>query len=89
LTELAPRKSLDDLTKLGRSWQDAGLGRMIELSEDGRRSVHFALNEKAVFEVNKLNQRSIFGRIQSVDFSNWIALGALVVSIIALFKPGS
>jgi hypothetical protein len=62
---------------------------MIEVSENGLHSVHFSLNEKAVFEINKLNQKTIWGRLQSVDFSNWIALGALVVSIFALFKSGS
>ncbi|MFN3456089.1 MAG: hypothetical protein ACK4Z8_00770 [Novosphingobium sp.] len=89
LTELAPKKSLAELTATGRAWQKAGLGTMIEQSEEGRRSVHFSLNDQAVFEVNRLNQQSIVGRVQSVNLSNWIALSALVVSIIALFKPGS
>ena len=62
---------------------------MIEQSENGHRTVHFALNDRAVYEVNRLNQQTIWGRMQSVNISNWIALGALVVSILALFKPGS
>jgi len=62
---------------------------MIEASEEGKRSVHFALNDEAVMAVNRLNQQTIFGRIRSVNRSDWIAIGALIVSVIALFRPGS
>lgn len=89
LTELAPRRSLQELTELGRAWQAANLGSMMEVSEDGRRSVHFSLNDTAVLAVNRLNQKSITGRILSINRSDWIALGALIVSFFALFKPGS
>ena len=89
LTELAPKKSFEDLTTLGRLWQNAGLGRMFEMFEEGRRSVEFSLNEQAVFEINKLNQKTILGRLGSVNLSNWIAIAALAVSIFALFKSGS
>ena len=89
LTELEPRRSLEELTAVGRAWQAADLGSMMEVSEDGRRSVHFSLNDAAVLAVNRLNQKSIIGRIRSVNRSDWIALGALVVSFFALLKPGS
>jgi hypothetical protein len=89
LTELFLSRSLDDLTEVGRDWQKAGLGNMIEASDCGRRSVHFALNDQAVMAVRRMNEASFSGRISSIGWSNWIAAGALAVSIIALFKPGS
>ena len=89
LTELAPKETLETLTSVGREWQSAGLGSMIEQSESGVRSVHFALNDDAVVAVRQMDESSIVGRAKSVGWSNWIAFAALTVSIIALFKPGS
>ena len=89
LSELAPRRSLEELTELGRAWQAAELGSMMEVSEEGRRSVHFSLNDTAVLAVKQLNQKSLVGRIRAINRSDWIALGALVISFFALLKPGS
>lgn len=88
LTELAPKRSLDVLRKLVRLWEKAGLGQVLEPTENGRDIVVFSLNGKAVFEINKSNQKSIWGWLQSVCFSNWIAFGALVLPIFALLSRG-
>jgi hypothetical protein len=89
LSNLSPNRSLNELTEIGRQWQKAGLGILIEQSEHGRRSVHFSLNDQAIMVVRKLDEQSIFGRLKSVNRSDWIAIGALIVSVIALFKPES
>ena len=89
LTQLFPRKSREELTDLGRQWQACGLGSMIEMSEEGRRSVHFALNDHAAAVVKQMDEGSLTGRMKSVGWSNWISFAALLVSIAALFKPGS
>ena len=89
LTRLFPRKSLEELTELGRKWQASGLGFMMEMSEEGRRSVHFALNDHAATVIKQMDEGSLTGRLKSVGWSNWIAFAALLVSIAALFKPGS
>ncbi|MFW2350626.1 hypothetical protein [Qipengyuania sp.] len=86
LTDLFRNHDLEFLTNLGKEWQNSGLGRMIEVSEEGQRSVHFAFNDQAVIAVKRFDQSSLIGRFKAVNWSNWIALGALVVSIIALFK---
>jgi len=89
LTELSSHQSLEELTDIGRQWQKAGLGTMIEQSDHGRRSVHFSLNDQAVMAVRQMDEQSILGRIKSVNRSDWIAIGAFIVSVIALFKPES
>jgi hypothetical protein len=89
LTKLEPKRSLQALTKVGRDWQKYGLGTMIEQFENGRRSLHFALNDHAVTAVKQMDEAAIIGRVKSVGWSNWIALAALFVSIAALLKPGS
>jgi hypothetical protein len=89
LTELSPGSSMEELIEIGRQWQKAGLGRMIEQSDHGRRSVHFSLNDHAVMAVRQMDERSILGRLKSVNRSDWIAVGAFIVSVIALFKPGA
>ncbi|WP_435200739.1 hypothetical protein [Qipengyuania sp. 902] len=86
LTELFPNRSLDSLIALGREWQRQGLGSMIEVSEQGKKSVHFAFNDAAVMAVKRLDEGSLIGRLKAVDWSNWISLGALAVSVIALLK---
>jgi hypothetical protein len=86
LSTLAPRRDVAAVTEVGRAWQDAGLGRMIEVSEEGHCTVHFSFNDEAVLVVNKLNRRSLMGRFKMISQSDWIAAGALLVSLIALFK---
>lgn len=86
LTDLSPNRSLEELTDIGRQWQKAGLGSMIEQSDHGRRSVHFSLNDQAVMAVRRMDEQSILGRLKSVDRSDWISIFALIISVIALFK---
>ena len=86
LSDLAPKRDIISLTELGREWQKAGLGFMIEESNEGQRSVSFSLNDKAVSVVAEVHKRSLFGWLRSVTRSDWIALGAFIVSVIALFK---
>jgi hypothetical protein len=89
LSDLSSRKSVEELTSIGRAWQNAGLGSMIEQSSDGHRTVHFVLHDEALFHVNELNKKSFVGRLKTITRSEWIALLALIVSFVALFKPGS
>jgi hypothetical protein len=86
LSALAPKKDIEKLTELGRDWQKAGLGILMEFSEEGRRSVLFSLNETALSVVDDLQKQTIVGWLHSINRSEWIAAGAFVVSIIALFK---
>ncbi|UZW56546.1 hypothetical protein NUH86_07250 [Sphingobium sp. JS3065] len=89
LSALAPKLTVNQAAELARSWQDAGFGRLIEVSEEGRRSVLFSLNQAALATSSVLDRRSLIGRLEAVPKSDWIALAAFVVSVIALFKPGS
>jgi hypothetical protein len=86
LSELAPHKDVSALTQLGQDWQNAGLGKMIEINAEGGRFVEFSLNRTAVSVVSELRRESLFGRLRSINRSDWIALGALFVSCVALFK---
>jgi hypothetical protein len=84
LSDLASGRDLRELTEIARSWQDAGLGRLIEVSEEGHRSVHFSLNDAALASVDAQYRRSLKGRLQSVSRSDWIAFGSFLVSAISL-----
>ncbi|MBX3595557.1 hypothetical protein [Sphingomonas sp.] len=93
ISSLAPTRGWKDLTALGRSWQEAGLGALIEASEDGRRTVYFSLNDNALTSVDAEFRRSLIGRLQAVPRAEWISLssmlvsvGALVVAILAYLK---
>lgn len=89
LSELFPRRSVEELTDLGRKWQASELGFMIEFSNGGRRSVSFSLNDQAVAVVRQMDEGSLIGQAKSVGWSDWIAFAALIVSVFALVKPGS
>lgn|GEM_PF-1427584 len=89
INRFAKSRSNESLLKVAEAWQRAGFGEIIQEYSDGRHSVAFVLNDEAMHHVNKLNQRTLLGRIKSVNRSDWIALGALGVSIVALLKPGS
>jgi len=80
LSDLARGRTVEDLTQLAKSWQQAGLGRVIEVSEDGRKSVHFSLNDAALASVDAAYRRSFSGRLRSISKSDWIAFGSLLVS---------
>ena len=86
LSALAPKEDVHALTELGKSWQKLGLGRLLEVSEDGHRSVLFSLDEQAISVVEELRQQSVFGWLRSVARSDWISFWAFIISLIALFK---
>ena len=85
LSDLARKRSVADLTALAKLWQQAGLGQMIEVSEDGRRSVLFSLSDDALKSVDATYRKSLVGRLLSVPKGDWIALGSFLVSCAALF----
>ncbi len=66
LSELAPEKSLQELTETGRAWQKAGLGSMTEHSNEGKRSVSFTLNEDALKLADYLDAKTIIGQLKSL-----------------------
>ncbi|QDX24972.1 hypothetical protein FPZ54_02280 [Sphingomonas suaedae] len=86
LTDLAPRRSVDELIELGKSWQRAGLGRVIEEMSADIRSVSFTVDEAAFEAIRKADQGTLWGRLAQVPRSDWIAIAAFVVSVFALFK---
>ena len=80
LSDLARSRTVEDLTNVGKSWQNAGLGRLIEVSEDGQKSVHFSLNDTALASVDAAYGQSLAGRLASISKSDWIAFGSLLIS---------
>ncbi len=84
LSDLEPKKPFSELTAIGEKWQKAGFGSMFIGEGDGKRWVSFALNDEARDYVDRLNRRSFWGRVRSVSRSDWISLGALIVSFLAL-----
>ena len=89
LNDFAKNRSHQELLAVAKAWQDAGFGSAIEGYSEQKYSVSFALNDEALQHVNLLNRKTVFGRMKAINRSDLIALGALVVSVIALFKPGS
>lgn len=89
LNQIAKHRLNESLFEVAKAWQRAGFGELIEEYINGRHSVAFVLRDEALNYVNDLNQKIIVGRIKSFNRFDWIAFGALVVSIFALFKPGS
>ncbi|MDP5278577.1 hypothetical protein Q9Q95_06550 [Sphingomonas sp. DG1-23] len=84
LSDLAPRMTVEQLTELARSWQKIGFGSLMEVSEEGKRSVLFSLNDEAVSKVKAIERESLLGRIRSVSWGEraWdllkIGVGALL-----------
>jgi hypothetical protein len=85
MTDLARKRTLADLTNVGRSWQKAGLGSLVEQSSDGVRSVYFTLNDAALEVVDSADSRRLIARIGRVERSDWISLAALVISAVSAY----
>ena len=86
LFDLEPKRSVEELIRISKAWQRAVLARMIEHSADGIRSVSFIVKEPALQYEHGEWRRSWSGRLAQVSRSDWIALAAIIVSVIALFK---
>src|SRR5690606_29808930 len=89
LSDLARNKSHSSLIEPGRQWQTLELGLMIESVENGVQSVAFSFHDNAVAVVQDMQRKSVVGKITSINRSDWIAFAALIVSVIALFRPAN
>jgi hypothetical protein len=86
LSDLAPELELIELREIAKSWQEDGLGRMHEVTVLDVRHVSFSLNQKAINALDDADRQTMIGRLKMVSRSDWIAVAAVIISLIALFK---